>query len=60
MGVFQTAMFIGYMYSHLLVRTLEPECVMIVYFVFLALLASKLPLGIIKGSGTLPEHGVPS
>jgi hypothetical protein len=58
MVVFQTALFIGYVYAHLLVRALKPRQAVLVHFAFLAVVALGLPLGIAKGFGTPPEHGV--
>jgi hypothetical protein len=54
--VFQTALFLGYVYSHLLVRGLKPRRAAIVHLAFLAVIAMTLPLGIAKGFGTPPEH----
>jgi hypothetical protein len=56
MVVFQTALFLGYVYSHLLVRGLKPVRAPIVHVAFLAVVATTLPLGIAKGFGTPPEH----
>ncbi len=58
MVVFQAALFIGYVYAHLLVRWLRPRRAAIVHLIFLAAVATTLPLGIAKGFGTPPEHGV--
>src|SRR5947207_1112051 len=58
MVVFQAALFIGSLYAHLLVRWLRPRRAAIVHLVFLAAVATTLPLGIAKGFGTPPEHGV--
>src|SRR5436190_6373324 len=49
MVVFQTALFLGYVYSHLLVRGLKPRRAAIVHLTFLAVVATTLPLGIAKG-----------
>jgi hypothetical protein len=56
MVVFQTALFLGYVYSHLLVRGLKPGRAAIVHLAFLTVVATILPLGIAKGFGTPPEH----
>ena len=56
--VFQSALFIGYVYAHMLVRWLKPGRAAIVHLVFLAAVAATLPLGIAKGFGTPPEYGV--
>jgi hypothetical protein len=56
MVVFQTALFLGYVYSHLLVRGLKPGRTPIIHAAFLAVVATTLPLGIAKGFGTPPEH----
>ena len=58
MVVFQGALFIGYLYAHLLVRWLSPKRAAIVHLIFLAAVAATLPLGIAKGFGAPPEHGV--
>jgi hypothetical protein len=56
MVVFQTALFLGYVYSHILVRRLKPGRAAIVHLAFLAVVATTLPLGIAKEFGTPPEH----
>ncbi len=58
MVVFQAALFIGYVYAHLLARVLGPAGAAFVHFGFLALVAFGLPLGIAGGFGVPPEHGV--
>jgi hypothetical protein len=58
MVVFQAALFIGYVYAHLLVRWLAPKRAAVVHLIFLAAVATTLPLGIAKGFGAPPEHGV--
>ena len=58
MVVFQAALFLGYVYAHLLARWLKPGRAAIVHLLFLAVVATTLPLGIAKGFGTPPEHGV--
>src|SRR5436309_6641998 len=56
LAVFQTALFLGYLYSHLLVRALKPRRAAIVHLAVLAVVATTLPLGIAKGLGTPPEQ----
>jgi len=58
MVVFQAALFVGYVYAHVLARLLKPAGAAFVHFVFLALVAVGLPLGIAKGFGAPPEQGV--
>jgi hypothetical protein len=58
MVVFQAALFLGYLYAHLLSRALRPGWAAIVHLVFLGLVATTLPLGIAKGFGMPPEQGV--
>jgi hypothetical protein len=58
MVVFQAALFIGYVYAHLLARALKPKWAALVHLLFLAVVAMTLPFGIAKGFGTPPEHGV--
>src|SRR5207342_1060171 len=49
MVAFQAFLFIGYVYAHVLVRTLRPERAAIVHLGFLGLVAVSLPLGIANG-----------
>ena len=58
MVVFQSALFIGYVYAHLLVRALKPVRAAFVHFAFLAIVAWTLPFGIAQGFGMPPEQGV--
>ena len=58
MVVFQAALFLGYLYAHLLARLLTPGRAAIVHLLFLAVVAASLPLSIANGFGTPPEHGV--
>src|SRR6266566_1462744 len=58
MVVFQTALFLGYVYAHLLVRALKPGRAAIVHLALLAVVATTLPLGIARGFGAPPETGV--
>jgi predicted O-methyltransferase YrrM len=59
MVAFQTFLFIGYVYAHLLTRALSPRRAALVHLAFLALVASSLPLGIAKGFDVPPADGVP-
>src|SRR4051812_7229926 len=58
MVAFQTFLFIGYVYAHLLTRALSPRRAALVHLGFLALVASSLPLGIAKGFDVPPADGV--
>lgn len=58
MVVFQMSLFVGYVYAHLLSRALKPERAAIVHFIFLAVVAAGLPLGIVGGFDMPPERGV--
>ncbi|HXF89715.1 MAG TPA: fused MFS/spermidine synthase [Xanthobacteraceae bacterium] len=58
MVVFQTALFLGYLYAHLVSRALRPGWAAIVHLVFLGVVGATLPLGIAKGFDLPPEHGV--
>src|SRR5476651_1231980 len=58
MVVFQAALFLGYLYAHLLARLLTPGRAAIVHLLFLAVVAASLPLSIANGFGTPPEYGV--
>ena len=58
MVAFQTFLFIGYVYAHLLTRALSPRRAALVHLAFLALVASSLPLGIAKGFDVPPADGV--
>lgn len=49
MVAFQTFLFIGYVYAHVLRRALPPRRAAMVHFGFLAVVAASLPLGIAAG-----------
>jgi hypothetical protein len=56
--VFQTALFLGYVYVHFLVRGFRPRQAAVVHLALLVVVATTLPLGIANGFGTPPEHRV--
>jgi spermidine synthase len=58
MVAFQTFLFIGYVYAHVLTRALPPRRAAIVHLGFLALVAASLPLGIARGFDVPPADGV--
>jgi spermidine synthase len=58
MAAFQAFLFIGYVYAHLLARSLAPSRAAIVHLGFLAVVALTLPLGVAKGFGVPPTDGV--
>ena len=58
MVVFQIALFIGYVYAHLLARALKPAWAALLHLAFLALVTLTLPFGIAKGFGVAPEQGI--
>lgn len=58
MAVFQTALLTGYVYAHLLTRSLTPRRAAFVHLAFLAVVAMTLPLGIARSFGTPPNHWV--
>ena len=58
MVAFQAVLFIGYVYAHVLTRTLAPARAALVHLGFLALAAPTLPLGIAKGFDAPPADGV--
>ena len=58
MVAFQAFLFIGYVYAHVLTRTLSPRCAALVHLGFLALVASSLPLGIAEPSTCHPPTAV--
>jgi len=58
MVAFQTFLFIGYLYAHLLTRTLPPRRAAFVHLGFLTLVAASLPLGIAQGFDVPPANGV--
>src|SRR5262245_49634854 len=58
MVAFQAFLFIGYVYAHLIARTLTPARAAVVHLAFLAAVALTLPLGIAHGFSTPPSDGV--
>src|SRR5579862_7257836 len=58
MVTFQTFLFMGYVYAHLLTRTLPPRRAALVHLGVLALVAALLPLGIAQGFDVPPTDGV--
>jgi SAM-dependent methyltransferase len=58
MVVFQGLLFAGYLYAHLLVRTLSPGRAALVHLTLLAGVAMTLPLGIAAGFHAPPANGV--
>jgi spermidine synthase len=58
MAAFQTFLFIGYVYAHVLTRMLPPRRAAFVHLGFLALAAASLPLGIAGGFEVPPGDGV--
>jgi hypothetical protein len=58
MVAFQAFLFIGYVYAHVLTRTLSPRRAALVHLAFLALVASSLPLGIARAFDVPPADGV--
>ena len=58
MVAFQTFLFAGYLYAHLLTRTLSPRHAAFVHLGFLALVAVALPLGVARGFDIPPTGGV--
>jgi hypothetical protein len=58
MVVFQGLLFGGYLYAHLLVRSLAPGRAAMVHVLLLACVAMVLPLGIAAGFERPPESGV--
>ncbi len=58
MVVFQGLLFAGYLYAHLLVRTLSPGRAALVHLTLLAGVAMTLPLGIAAGFQSPPVDGV--
>lgn len=58
MVAFQTFLFIGYVYAHVLTRALGPQRAALVHLGFLALAAAALPLGIARGFDAPPTDGV--
>lgn len=58
MVTFQAFLFIGYVYAHVIARTLAPARAAIVHLLFLALTTATLPLGIAKSFGVPPTGGI--
>ncbi len=58
MVTFQALLFAGYLYAHVMVRTLSPGRAALVHLVLLAGVAMTLPLGIAAGFVKPPESGV--
>lgn len=54
MVAFQAFLFIGYVYAHVIARTLTPARAAIVHLLYLAIVAMTLPLGIAKGFSVPP------
>jgi hypothetical protein len=52
---FQAFLFIGYVYAHVIARTLTPARAAIVHLLFLAIVATTLPLGIARGFSVPPS-----
>src|SRR5271154_4389624 len=60
MVAFQTFLFVGYLYAHLVARLLTPARAAVLHLAFLALVALTLPLGIASGFSVPPVDGVMS
>jgi predicted O-methyltransferase YrrM len=58
MVAFQTFLFAGYAYAHLVSRLLTPAQAAVVHLAFLALVALTLPLGVASGFGVPPDDHV--
>ena len=58
MVAFQALLFAGYLYAHILVRTLPPGRAALVHLMLLAGVAVTLPLGIASGFDAPPETGM--
>jgi hypothetical protein len=58
MVTFQALLFAGYLYAHVMVRTLPPGRAAFAHLVLLAGVALTLPLGIVTGFLKPPESGV--
>ena len=58
MVVFQVALFVGYVYAHLLARALKPAWAALLHLAFLTLVTLTLPFGIAQGFGVAPEHAI--
>lgn len=58
MVAFQTFLFAGYLYAHLLARLLRPAQAAVLHLAFLALVGLTLPLGVTAGFAAPPGEGV--
>lgn len=58
MVTFQAFLFVGYLYAHVLARTLSPLRSALAHLLFLAAVAAMLPLGIAAGFDVPPSDGV--
>src|ERR1700692_4709911 len=58
MVAFQTFLFAGYAYAHLVSRLLKPAQAAVLHLVFLALVALTLPLGVASGFSVPPDDHV--
>jgi predicted O-methyltransferase YrrM len=58
MVAFQTFLFAGYAYAHLVCRLLKPARAAVLHLAFLALVALTLPLGVAAGFGVPPDDHV--
>ena len=58
MVAFQTFLFAGYAYAHLVSRLLKPAQAAVVHLAFLALVALTLPLGVASGFNVPPDDYV--
>jgi spermidine synthase len=58
MVAFQAFLFVGYVYAHVLARTLAPGRAALLHLLVLAVVSLTLPLGIAAGYGRPPVDGV--
>jgi len=58
MVAFQLFLFIGYVYAHVIARTLTPPRAAVFHLSFLAIVAATLPLAIANGFSVPPTDGV--
>jgi spermidine synthase len=58
MAAFQTFLFLGYVYAHVLTRALSPRRAAFVHLGFMALVAASLPLGLARSFDIPPADGV--
>ena len=58
MVAFQSFLFVGYLYAHVLTRALPPARSALVHLAFLGTVAAMLPLGIAAGFDVPPSDGV--